>query len=177
MIDPRADKVTIRELADDLKAEYAATGRRSLDRLQFSLAHLLPALGDHRVVRLSTAQITAYTVTRREAGAANATINRELAALKRMLRLALQGEKIHRAPYIPMLKEDNVRKGFFELEQFDAVRHHLPADLQALATSPTLRAGGPKRSRLWHGLRSIFRPGPSCCSWERTRAVLAGPSM
>ena len=132
VIDPRADKVTVRELADDLQAEYAANDRRSQDRLRFSLAHLLPALGGHRAVRLSTAHVTAYTVTRQEAGAANATINRELAALKRMLRLAMQGEKIHRAPHIPMLQENNVRKGFFEWEQMEAVRRHLSAALQPM---------------------------------------------
>jgi integrase len=134
VIDPRADKVTVRELADDLKAEYAANGRRSLDRLGFSLAHLLPDLGGYRAVRLSTAHVTAYTVARQQAGAANATINRELAALKRMFRLAIQGEKIHRAPHIGMLKEDNVRKGFFESDQVEAVRRHLSVDLQPVVT-------------------------------------------
>jgi integrase len=85
-------------------------------------------------VRLSTAHVTAYTVARQQAGAANATINRELAALKRMLRLAIQGEKIHRAPHIAMLKEDNVRKGFFESDQVEAVRRHLSVDLQPVVT-------------------------------------------
>jgi integrase len=33
-----------------------------------------------------------------------------------------------------MLKENNIRKGFFEREQFEAVRRHLPAHLQPLVT-------------------------------------------
>jgi hypothetical protein len=32
-----------------------------------------------------------------------------------------------------MLREDNVRTGFFEPDQFTAVRSHLPADLQPIA--------------------------------------------
>ena len=134
VIAPRADKVTVRELADDLVAEYAANARRSAERLTFSLAHLLPALGHQKAVSLTSAHVTAYSLQRQQAGAANATVNRELAALKRMLRLALQGEKIHRAPHIAMLREDNVRKGFFEGEQFEAVRRHLPTDLQPVVT-------------------------------------------
>jgi hypothetical protein len=82
---PRADKVTVRELADDLKAEYAAKRRRSADRLEFSLAHLLPVLGDRRAVQLTSAEITKYAHQRQEAGAANATVNRELAALRDVL--------------------------------------------------------------------------------------------
>jgi hypothetical protein len=66
---PRADKITIRELADDLKAEYAANGRRSADRLEFSLAHLLPVLGDRRAVQLTSAEIIRYAHGRQEAGA------------------------------------------------------------------------------------------------------------
>jgi integrase len=130
---PRADKITLAELADDLRAEYKSNGRRSADRLEFSLAHLLPALGTAKAQHLTTAAVTAYTVKRQE-GAANATINRELAALKRMLRLAAQGEKITRVVHINMLREDNVRAGFFERDQFEAVKRHLPEALRPVAT-------------------------------------------
>jgi hypothetical protein len=47
-------------------------------------------------------------------GYANATINRELAAFKRTFTLAIQAGKLVQRPFIPMLAEDNVRKGFFE---------------------------------------------------------------
>ena len=55
-------------------------------------------------------------------GASNAEINRELAALKRMYTLAMQAGKLLHRPHIPMLDERNVRQGFFEREQFEAVR-------------------------------------------------------
>ena len=44
---PRADRITVAQLAADLKAEYTANGRRSLDRLELSLAHLLLFFGSH----------------------------------------------------------------------------------------------------------------------------------
>jgi integrase len=65
-------------------------------------------------------------VQRQAAGAAAATVNRELAALKRMFSLAVKGERLQRMPYIEMLKENNARRGFFERDQFEAVRAHLP---------------------------------------------------
>src|ERR1700692_349260 len=71
---------------------------------------------------------------RQEQGYANATINRELSALKRMFTLAIQAGKLLQRPYIPMLTEDNIRKGFFERAQFDAVRNRLPALYQGLVT-------------------------------------------
>jgi hypothetical protein len=57
-----------------------------------------------------------YVVFRQEQKAANATINRELAALKRAFRLA--GKKVGQPPRFRMLRGNNARKGFFELEQF-----------------------------------------------------------
>lgn len=71
---------------------------------------------------------------RQTAGAANAEINRELALLKRMFTLAVQGGKLHAKPHIPMLQEDKVRRGFFEREQFDSVRDHLPAFVRPIAS-------------------------------------------
>ena len=64
----------------------------------------------------------------------NGEINRELTVLKRMFTLAMQAGKILHRPHIPMLAEDNVRTGFFEREQFESVRSHLPADLQPVIT-------------------------------------------
>lgn len=61
---------------------------------------------------MATDTVKKYVAQTLAAGAANATVNRELAALKRMFNLGLQAEKIHRRPYIPMLKENNARKGF-----------------------------------------------------------------
>jgi integrase len=51
-----------------------------------------------------------------------------------MFSLAVKDGKLYNRPHIPMLKESNVRAGFFEREQFESVRSHLPAALQPLAT-------------------------------------------
>ena len=60
----------------------------------------------------------------------NGEINRELTILRRIFNLAIENEKLMQAPYIPLLKERNVRTGFFEFEQFASVLAHLPTALQ-----------------------------------------------
>ena len=85
---PRADRVTIAELAENLRADYKANGRKSADRLEFSLAHLLPVFGARKAITLTSADVTAYRVQRQEAGAAAATINRELAGFTKSWRAA-----------------------------------------------------------------------------------------
>jgi integrase len=69
-------------------------------------------------------------------GASNATINRELAALKRMLNLGAKQTppEVDRVPYIPMLKENNTRKGFFEHADFLALTEQLPDCLRGVVT-------------------------------------------
>jgi integrase len=51
-----------------------------------------------------------------------------------MFNLGVQAEKIHRKPYIPMLKENNVRTGFFEHGDFISFRAALPDYLQPVVT-------------------------------------------
>ena len=93
-------------------------------------------------------------------GVSNAEINRELTALKRMFNLAIQAGKLIQKPHIPFLKEDNVRVGFFERDQFLAVlRRICPNRFAGRRRSPTSRAGGSTaRSCRSSGARSISAP-------------------
>jgi integrase len=69
-------------------------------------------------------------------GATNATINRELSTLKRMLNLGAKQTppKVDRVPHISMLKENNVRRGFFEHSEFVALRNALLSYLKGFVT-------------------------------------------
>ncbi len=73
-----------------------------------------------RRVDVSSDLIARYVDQRQQEGAKNATINREVAALKRMFRLGQQSTpaKVLRMPHFPHLRENNVRKGFLEDSQY-----------------------------------------------------------
>jgi integrase len=130
-----ANRMRFEDAAKDIENEYVANGRKSIDHLRRRLKlHLKPFFGGKRFSKITTADVDAYVVDRKEAGASNAEINRELAVLKRMFSLAMHAGKVFHRPHIAMLKEDNTRKGFFERSQFEAVRKHLPVELRTLVT-------------------------------------------
>jgi integrase len=126
------NRTTFEALAILLLAEYRANGRRSLDRVEDAVAHLREFFGGYRARAITSERILAYVLQRQETKAANATINRELAALKRMFRLGERGGMVARRPHIAMLEERNTRAGFFEPADLVAVVRHLPEDLQPI---------------------------------------------
>ena len=128
---PKVGRIRFTEAATDVLNDYRVNGRRSIDELERRIRlHLRPVFGGRRMAAISTPEIRAFTAARQEAGASNGEINRELTALKRMFSLAVQGGKLLHKPYIAMLKENNVRTGFFERAPFEAVRARLLANLQ-----------------------------------------------
>jgi len=134
-VTPRAGRMRFEEAASDLLTEYQVNKRRSADGVQRRVRlGLEPFFRGRRMATITTADVNSYITVRQTADAANATINRELSALKRMYTLAITAGKLLHRPHIPMLQEDNVRQGFFEREPFDAVRAQLPAELRGLAT-------------------------------------------
>jgi integrase len=126
-------KLTFDDAAEDLLNDYRTNGKRSLRTINLRITkHLKPFFGGRRMTSIHTALVRAFVARRQEAGASNASINRDLIALKRMFTLAVQGEKLLTRPHIPLLKENNVRKGFFEPEQFTSVKNHLPTHLRPI---------------------------------------------
>jgi site-specific recombinase XerD len=125
---PDAERITVAMLADDICADYAVNARASAQDLEYRLNHLLPLWVTLKPHELGTDLIKRYVVQRQQEKAANASINREMASLKRMFNLGLQAQKIHRKPYIPSLTEDNIRQGFFEYAEFVSFRNAIAED-------------------------------------------------
>jgi integrase len=111
------------ELWKSLDAHLRADGRKDAAlRLAWQWReHIGPVFGLMRASRVTTADIAAYTAARREQKAAPATINRELAVLRRMFRLGAEATPptVERVPRIHMLTESNVRTGFVEQAAFE----------------------------------------------------------
>jgi integrase len=135
---PAQRRVDVSEILEDLLAEYRRREIKGYDRTWYRIRKGSPleaALGSKRVDRLTTDQVVAYTETRRKDGKSKATVNRDVELLGAAIRLALQRGKITRAPKMPakLSEKDNVRKGFFEKAELDALLPHLPHPIDEMA--------------------------------------------
>jgi integrase len=127
---PRADRVRYEEIAQDLRQHYQSHGTRDLVEAGCRLTHLDSFFANRRAASIAPDDVDKYVLKRQSEGVANGTINRELEVLGRMLRLAFENGKLLRMPIIRKPKANGPRQGFFEGEQFEAVRRQLPPDMQ-----------------------------------------------
>ncbi|MCC7033841.1 MAG: site-specific integrase [Acidobacteria bacterium] len=139
---PKAGKVTFDDAAADLLTDYQVNGRKSVAVVTRRVRkHLTPYFTGLRLADLTTPLVQRYVAHRQQQGVvavrgpragqrigdvSPAEINRELAILKRMVRLQVQAGLMFHVPHIPLLAEHNARQGFFEPAQLDAVCRHLP---------------------------------------------------
>src|SRR5262249_16701424 len=91
---------------------------------------------------------TEYELARLETKAARATVNYELAILRRAFKLAIRKRKLTSMPSIVIRDPKNVRTGFFETADFEAGLAELPQYLRP-------------------GMRFAYSPG-----WRVTSEVL-----
>jgi integrase len=132
-ITPKTNRCTFDEVAADVLADYRVNAKRSVENVQRSFdKHLLPYFMGWRAANITTAEVRKYIAKRQEEHAKNSTINRELAALKRAFSLGIEAGKVTQKPKVTMLRENNIRTGFFEREQFEAVQAKLAEPLRAV---------------------------------------------
>jgi integrase len=121
-VDPaREEKWTLRDMRAQLVQDYARKNNRSSSTMQFCFKHLEKAFEFHRVVDITADKIREYANRRIEAGAARASVNRELAYLRRGFKLMFEAGMISTVPVIKLFAGENVRKGFVNVADFNAL--------------------------------------------------------
>lgn len=130
------ERVKFDDLMDDYLTDYKINEKRTVRRAERCVRFLKDAFGGMKANEVNTSVIKHYIEKRLSQGMKNATINRELSALKKAFHLAYRctPAKIAQVPYIPMLKENNVRKGFIEQEQYLSLKEALPDHLKPVLT-------------------------------------------
>jgi integrase len=129
-----ASNPSMDDLLQLVKDDYEANRRSSLDHYKSRSEKLRAFFGNPKATALHTGHIRAYQAHRQHEGAKPASVNVELAMLRRGFSLARQDGSFQDAgPTFPRLAEKNARKGFFEREDMERLRSFLPEHLSVLA--------------------------------------------
>jgi integrase len=119
-------RTTLTQLGELIVADYTTRQNRSLPRMKGALKQLKAYFGKRPAASISWGDAVQYRKQRTEAGLSVASVNYELAILRRMLRLAVRDGKLIAAPPIDTPDPKNARKGFVEREDLDTVLEKLP---------------------------------------------------
>jgi integrase len=121
-VPPSVEKITVSEIVEDVFTDYQINGKKTLQSAKIRWnAHVQAAFGHLRAKDIRHEQFAKYIAARQADNAANATINRELALLKRAFTLAQESGKVTTVPKFPHLEERNVRQGFLNDAQYQAL--------------------------------------------------------
>lgn len=135
----KAARLRVDTLLDNLERRYRIDGC-ALEAITANVRRLRAAFGRRRAAEVTGYQWNAYVDGHRRMpehpeGLSNATLNRDGAALRRAYSLARKDFPGFKARIeFEALQEAPPRAGFFEAEQFEAVRRHLPEDLRPVVT-------------------------------------------
>lgn len=143
-IDPRSGSVRLSQWCEEWLAGAHNLKPKSRLLYEQALAHILPAVGQHRLDRLSPAHVDAYLAARLRAGTAPSSVHREYRTLTRALNVAVARGKLLKSPMAlvasPLVPHEEMR--FLTAKQLD----HLADTIDKRYRVLVLVAG-------WGGLR------------------------
>ena len=125
-------RLTFEDLTDMVTADYTLNARRSAGRMGHAIKRLAKSFAGFKALQITAARLTAYAAERRSQDAALATIQYELAVLRRGFSLAVAAGALSRRPVFPSLNVSNAREGFLEPAQVEALAEALPDDLKPI---------------------------------------------
>jgi len=125
------ERIEFGDLARLITDDYRLNGRKSSAELSSSLRALGRYFEGWKARDITFDALTSYAAERRTAGAASATIARELAQLHHAFVLAERAGKAE-CPRFPTITVNNARRGFFEEADWRALRVHLAPHYQDL---------------------------------------------
>lgn len=133
-VEPSVERTTILELVDLVVEDYKFRQLSSLPTVVWQRGVIEGTIGKLPAARVCPMTIKRYVIQRRQQKASDATINRELALVRRGFNLAMQLDPpiVARVPKITLLREDNARQGFLEPEEYERLLTELPDRLKAL---------------------------------------------
>ena len=120
---PKGRKLTLgfRKAADEYLIKLAQESGKDINSKTRRLKHhLKPFFADKPLAKISTFDIERFKKSRQDNGAANGTINRELAALSHLFSKSIEWKWLdHKPATIKRLKEDSGRITYLTTDQID----------------------------------------------------------
>jgi integrase len=119
---PEAERITVEDLLRRLEEKYRESGKE-LQRSHSHMKHLHAFFVQQRATKVTSQRLSDYLRFRRQHGASDGTINRELRIVRAAFNLAVKESRLSRSsiPYFELLPEHNAREGFAEKGDIDRI--------------------------------------------------------
>lgn len=127
-----SDRVTIADLIRAQLDRYKAEGRASYENVKDRTRFLIEWYGPVRAIHFTPDMGTAYALRRKEMDAAVATINSEIAYLRRAFSMAIEDRRLYYAPKLRRLPGANKRFGTIDDETLERIVGKLRPELRGV---------------------------------------------
>jgi integrase len=151
-VGPSEKRLDLDDLERKIEADYVRHGRRSCGTAKHCLKPVKEFFQFDRLVDITASKVEAYQDHRLKTGKARATVNREVRYLLHGYKLLFDAQEISVYPRVKLLAGENVREGFVNRPEFDALCEHLDDENRDLVKFLYLSAwrSGEAKSLEWN---------------------------